>query len=37
MQSGADLGAMYAEAIEEWEASDEGADWDAVDTTSEVG
>jgi Arc/MetJ-type ribon-helix-helix transcriptional regulator len=34
---GADLGAMYAEAIAEWEASDEGADWDALDASSEVG
>jgi len=37
MQVDADLGAMYAKTIVEWEASDEGADWDAVDTTSEVG
>jgi len=34
---GADLGTMYAQAIAEWEASDEGGDWDAVDTTTEVG
>ena len=32
----ADLGAMYADAFAEWEASDEGADWDSVDTASEI-
>jgi Arc/MetJ-type ribon-helix-helix transcriptional regulator len=32
----ADLGAMYAEAFTEWASSDEGADWDGVDTASEV-
>jgi Arc/MetJ-type ribon-helix-helix transcriptional regulator len=32
----ADIGAMYAEAFVEWERSAEGADWDAVDTTTEV-
>jgi hypothetical protein len=31
----ADLGAMYAEAFDEWESSDEGAEWDAVDTTGD--
>lgn len=30
----ADLGTMYAEAFDDWESSDEGAEWDAVDTTS---
>jgi Arc/MetJ-type ribon-helix-helix transcriptional regulator len=33
---GADLGAMYAEAFSEWESSDEGADWESVDTTTEL-
>lgn len=32
----ADLGAMYAEAFTEWASSDEGADWDGVDTASGV-
>jgi Arc/MetJ-type ribon-helix-helix transcriptional regulator len=32
----ADLGAMYADAFAEWESSDEGADWDSVDTASEI-
>jgi Arc/MetJ-type ribon-helix-helix transcriptional regulator len=32
----ADLGKMYSEAFTEWEASDEGADWDAIDTASEI-
>jgi Arc/MetJ-type ribon-helix-helix transcriptional regulator len=32
----ADLGTTYAEAFSEWASSDEGADWDGVDTTSEV-
>ena len=32
----ADLGAMYADAFAEWDSSDEGADWDSVDTTTEL-
>lgn len=32
----ADLGAMYAEAFTEWASSDEGADWDGVDTSAAV-
>ena len=32
----ADLGAMYAEAFAEWEASADAVAWDAVDTTTEV-
>lgn len=32
----ADLGAMYDEAFAEWEASAESADWDGVDTATEV-
>jgi len=32
----ADLGAMYADALIEWESSEEGADWDSVDTASEI-
>jgi hypothetical protein len=31
-----DLGAMYAEAFTEWASSDEGADWDGVDTAGAV-
>lgn len=31
----ADLGAMYAEAFTEWRESDEGADWDSVDTSTD--
>jgi antitoxin ParD1/3/4 len=31
-----DLGAMYAEAFTEWDSSEEGADWDSVDTASGV-
>lgn len=33
---GRELGSMYAEAADEWLASAEGADWDAVDTASDV-
>lgn len=29
----ADLGAMYLEAFSEWQTSEEGAAWDAVDLT----
>ncbi len=29
----ADLGAMYGAAFEEWELSEEGSDWDLVDTS----
>lgn len=32
----ADLSAMYADAFAEWNSSDEGADWDSVDTATEV-
>ncbi len=32
----ADLGAMYAEAFAEWQSSEEGADWDSLDTESEI-
>ena len=32
----ADLGAMYADAFSEWESSEEGADWESVDTASEI-
>ena len=32
----ADLSAMYVDAFAEWRSSDEGADWDSVDTASEV-
>jgi Arc/MetJ-type ribon-helix-helix transcriptional regulator len=32
----ADLGAMYAEAFAEWQASEEGADWDSLDTETEI-
>lgn len=31
----ADLGGMYAEAFADWESSDEGAEWDSVDTTGD--
>jgi Arc/MetJ-type ribon-helix-helix transcriptional regulator len=32
----ADLGKMYSDAFDEWDESDEGADWDAIDTASEI-
>ena len=32
----ADLGAMYADAFTEWESSEEGADWESVDTANEI-
>jgi putative addiction module CopG family antidote len=32
----ADLGAMYAEAFAEWQSSEEGADWDSLDTETEI-
>ncbi|MEY3363873.1 MAG: hypothetical protein RLZZ538_1417 [Actinomycetota bacterium] len=32
----ADLGRMYSDAFAEWDESDEGADWDAIDTASEI-
>ncbi len=32
----ADLGAMYDEAFAEWVVSEDAADWDGVDTTTEV-
>lgn len=32
----ADLGAMYADAFSEWESSEEGTDWESVDTASEI-
>lgn len=32
----ADLGAMYSQAFTEWEASEEGPEWDSVDTASEI-
>ena len=28
-----DLGAMYGDAFKEWELSEEGSDWDSVDTS----
>lgn len=31
----ADLGKMYAEAFEEWDLSDEGKLWDALDVSEE--
>jgi hypothetical protein len=31
----ADLGKMYAEAFEEWNLSDEGKLWDALDVSKE--
>jgi len=33
---GADLSAMYSQAFAEWENSEEGVDWDSVDTETEV-
>ena len=32
----ADLGAMYAEAFAEWQSSEDGADWDSLDTETEI-
>ena len=32
----ADLGKMYSDAFDEWDESDEGADWEAIDTASEI-
>jgi len=32
----ADLDAMYAEAFAEWQSSEEGADWDSLDTETEI-
>jgi Arc/MetJ-type ribon-helix-helix transcriptional regulator len=32
----ADLSAMYADAFAEWNSSDEGAEWDSVDTATDV-
>lgn len=32
----AGLGEMYAEAFTEWEQSEEGADWEAIDSAGEV-
>ncbi len=30
----ADLGAMYGEAIAEWEQSSDGSDWDSIDAST---
>jgi len=30
----ADLGAMYSDAIAEWEQSSDGSDWDSIDAST---